>query len=115
MNEDKSIKKYLQLLIKNLSPLQHDLDRALCINQFIHNKLINAYQEIFACQYACFKSIETLIDLINDLKSLIMTYQKSHFIEIFFTNRCYHKNFSSRNQNRKNRKYQDRENREYQN
>ncbi len=114
-NESKSMKKCLQPLIKNLRHQQHELESTLRTNDFIHNKLINACQEISAYQYACFKSSETLVELINDLKSSIMTYQKSHLIEIFFTNRRYHKNFLSRNQNRENREYQDRENREYQN
>jgi Na+-translocating ferredoxin:NAD+ oxidoreductase RnfC subunit len=105
VNEDKSMKKCLQLLIKELRHLQHELETVLRTNEFIHNKLINACQEISACQYACFKPSETLVKLINDLKSSIMTYQKSHFTKIFFIDRRYHKNFS----------FRDRENREYQN
>jgi Na+-translocating ferredoxin:NAD+ oxidoreductase RnfC subunit len=96
-------------LIKKLRHLQHKLETVLRTNEFIHNKLVNACQEISACQYACFKSSETLAELINDLKSSIMTYQKSHFIEAFFTNRRYYKNFSSReNREYQNRKYQNR-------
>jgi hypothetical protein len=99
VNEDKSMKECLQLLIKELRHLQHELETILHTNEFIHNKLINACQEISAYQYACFKSSETLVELIHDLKSSIMTYQKSHFIEIFFTDRRYHRDFSFRNQN----------------
>ncbi len=62
VNEDKSMKECLQLLIKDLRHLQHDLDQTLRTNEFIHNKLINACQEISACQYACFKSSETLVE-----------------------------------------------------
>jgi hypothetical protein len=119
-NEEKSMNECLQLLIKELRHLQHDLESILCIDDFIHNKLINACQKISACQYACFKSSETLTELINDLKSSIATYQKAHFIEfffliefIFFIDRRYHRNFSSRiNQNREyqNRRYQNRRN-----
>jgi hypothetical protein len=98
----------LQLLIKELRHLQHDLESILRIDDFIHNKLVNACQKISACQYACFKSSEILTELINDLKSSIATYQKTHFIEfsffiefIFFIDRRYHRNFSFRiSQNR---------------
>ncbi len=125
-NEDKSMNECLQLLIKELRHLQHDLESILRIDDFIHNKLVNACQKISACQYACFKSSETLTELINDLKSSIIIYQKAHFIEfsfliefIFFIDRRYHRNFSFRiNQNREqNREYQNREyqNRKYQN
>ncbi len=121
-NEEKSMSECLQLLIKELRHLQHDLESTFRIDDFIHNKLINACQKISACQYADFKSSDSLTELINDLKSSIIIYQKAHFIEfsfliefIFFIDRRYHRNFQSRiNQNR--REYQNREqNREYQN
>jgi hypothetical protein len=114
-NEEKSMNECLQLLIKELRHLQHELESTLRIDDFIHNKLVNACQKVSACQYACFKSSETLTELINDLKSSIIIYQKSHSIEIFFIDRRYHRNFQSRiNQNR--REYQNREqNRGYQN
>jgi hypothetical protein len=116
-NEEKSMNECLQLLIKELRHLQHDLESTLRIDDFIYNKLVNACQKISACQYACFKSSEILTELINDLKSSITTYQKSYFIEIFFIDRRYHRNFQFRiNQNRENREFQNREqNREYQN
>jgi hypothetical protein len=41
-NEEKSMNKCLQLLIKELRHLQHDLKSILRIDDFIHNKLINA-------------------------------------------------------------------------
>jgi hypothetical protein len=121
-NENKSMNECLQLLIKELRHLQHDLESALRIDEFIHNKLVNACQKIFACQCACFKFSDTLTELINDLKSSIATYQKAHFIEFSFfieftTNfidRRYHRNFSLRISH--NRGFQNREkNREYQN
>ncbi len=111
----------LQLLIKELRHLQHGLGSTLRIDEFIHNKLVNACQKIPAYQYACFKPSDTLTELINDLKSSITTYQKAHFIEFSFfieftTNfidRRYHRNFSSRISH--NRGFQDREqNRGYQ-
>jgi hypothetical protein len=75
-NEDKSIEECLQLLIKNLRHLQHDLNSKLRSEKFIHNKLINACQDVFACQYVCFKLSDSLADLINDLRSSIVIYQK---------------------------------------
>jgi hypothetical protein len=104
-NESKFIEECLQLLIKDLRHLQHDLNSKLRSEKFIHNKLINACQNVFVCQYVCFKLSDSLIDLINDLRSSIVIYQKvnsANFIETFFTDRRYHKNFSFRiNQNRR--------------
>ncbi len=108
-NEGKSMDECLHLLIKQLRHLQHGLGPALRTDDFIHNKLINACQEVPACQYACFKPSETLAELINDLKSSIVTYEKAHPTDIFFTDRRYHRNFQPRiNQDRGNRGYQDR-------
>jgi hypothetical protein len=99
-NEDKTIEECFQLLIKNLRHLQHDLNSKLRSEKFIHNKLINACQNVFACQYACFKLSTLLIDLINDLRSSIIIHQKANSIietfKTFFTDRRYHKNFSLR-------------------
>jgi hypothetical protein len=44
-NEEKSMNEYLQLLIKELRHLQHDLESILRIDDFIHNKLVNACQK----------------------------------------------------------------------
>ncbi len=120
-NESKSMNECFLLLIKELRHLQHGLESIFRIDDFIHNKLINACQKVSACQYACFKSSDNLTELINDLKSSIIIYQKTHFIEFFFLiefiinfiDRRYHRNFSSRiSQNREyqNRKYQNRRN-----
>jgi hypothetical protein len=114
-NEDKSIEECLQLLIKDLRHLQHDLNSKLRSEKFIHNKLINACQDVCACQYACFKSSDSLINLINDLRFSIIIYQKinsANFIETFetfFIDRRYHKNLSLRIDNfsriNRNRRY----------
>ncbi len=98
-NENKFMKECLHLLIKNLRHLQHELDSKLRSERFIHNKLINACQDVSACQYACYRSSNSLSDLINDLKSSIVIYQKtnSNLNETFFIDRRYHKNFLSRN------------------
>jgi hypothetical protein len=116
-NEGKFIEECLQLLIKDLRHLQHGLDSELRSEKFIHNKLINACQDVSACQYACFKPSDSLAGLINDLRSSIVTYQKVNSanspetFETFFTDRRYHKNFSPRiNQNHRfqDRRFQDR-------
>ncbi len=120
-NEKKFMNECLQLLIKELRHLQHDLESTLRIDDFIHNKLINACQKISACQYACFKSSDNLTELINDLKSSIIIYQKAHFIEFsfliefttHFIDRRYHRNFSfriSQNREYQHREYQNRRN-----
>jgi hypothetical protein len=115
-NERKFTNECLQLLIKSLRHLQHDLESTFRIDEFIHNKLVNACQKISACQYACFKSSDILTKLINDLKSSITIYQKAHFIEfifsiefIFFIDRRYHRNFQLRTREQ-NREYQNRRN-----
>ncbi len=114
-NENKFIEECLQLLIKNLRHLQHDLKSELRSEKFIHNKFINACQDVIVCQYVCFKLSDSLVDLINDLRSSMIIYQKANSIietfETFFIDRRYHKNFSLRiNQNRRfqDRRFQDR-------
>ena len=88
--------KCFQLLIKKLRHLQHNLNEEFRIDKFIHNKLIIACQDVFACQYVCFKSSNSLIDLINDLQSSITTFNKSHSHQIenyqpetYYTDRRY--------------------------
>lgn len=73
-NKAKFIKKLFQLLIEKLRHLKHRLDFELCTNKFIYNKLINAYQNVSAYQFVYFKSFDLLVNLINNLCSLIITY-----------------------------------------
>jgi hypothetical protein len=84
-NKSKSMNECLQLLIKELRYLQHDLESILRIDDFIHNKLINACQKISACQYACFKSSDSLTELINDLKSSIIIIRNLISSNSFFS------------------------------
>ncbi len=116
-NESKSMKECLHLLIKNLRHLQHELDSKLRSERFIHNKLLNACQNVSACQYACYRSSDSLSDLINDLRSSIVIYQKtiSNLNETFFIDRRYHKNFFPRNFSSRinqDRRFQDRRSRD---
>ena len=92
-NTGKSTLDCLQLLIKELRHLQHGLDPDLRTDKFLHNKLINACQELPACQYACFKPSDSLTGLINNLRSSITTFEKSNNEnpQAFFTNRRYHR------------------------
>jgi hypothetical protein len=87
-NENKSVEELLQLLIKQLRHLQLDLNSKLRAEKFNRNKFINACQDVFVCQYACFKFSDSLVDLINDLRSSIIIYQNvnsANFIETFET------------------------------
>ncbi len=52
---------------------------------YLVGKTFRSYKKISACPYACFKFSDNLTELINDLKSSIIIYQKAHFIEFFFS------------------------------
>ncbi len=76
-NQEKFMSECLQILIKDLRHLQHELDSKFRNDHFFNNKLIIACQNVSACQYACFKSSDHLVDLINDLQSLITIFVKN--------------------------------------
>jgi hypothetical protein len=78
-NTGKSTEACLQILISDLRHLQHGLDHDLRTDQFFHNKLVNACQDIPACRYACYRPSDTLTGLINDLRSSITTFEKSQY------------------------------------
>ena len=96
-NEGKPIEECLPLLIKDLHHLQHRLDVQLGTDNFINNKVINAYQHVPACQYTCFKPTDGLACLINDLRSSIITFQKANpdntQTQVFFTGQRYYKQY----------------------
>ena len=95
-NEGKPMEECLEKLIDELRHLQHGLDPELRTDRFIHNKLINACQNLPACQYACFKPADSLAGLINNLRSSIITYtQANPTSEAFFTDRRYHKQYQT--------------------
>jgi hypothetical protein len=74
-NTGKSTEECLQILITNLRHLQHGLNHDLRTDQFFHNKLINACQDIPACRYACYRPSDSLTGLINDLRSSITAFE----------------------------------------
>lgn len=77
-NSGKSMEECFRLLVEKLRHLQHGLDAELRNERFIHNQLILACQEVPACSFACCKPSDNLADLINNLRSLIITYLHSH-------------------------------------
>jgi len=74
-NTEKLTIECLQILIKDLRHLQHGLDIKLQIDDFLHNKLITACQEMEPCKYTYYKPADTIAGLINDLRSFIATYK----------------------------------------
>ena len=66
-NTDKSISKYLQLLIHRLYQLQYSLRPILQTIDFLYNKIITSCQEILVCKYAVSDPLDNLKTLINKL------------------------------------------------
>lgn len=88
----KPMEECLKKLNDELWHLQYGIDPEIRTNQFIYNKLINKYQNIPACQYACFKPVDSLANQINDLRPSIITYiQANSTNKAFFTDQQYHK------------------------
>ncbi|KHJ30188.1 hypothetical protein EV44_g3772 [Erysiphe necator] len=65
------------ILVKELRILQLSLDPDYRSDKHLRLKLINACQNIKACQLACFKPSDTLSCLINDLQSSISTTEEN--------------------------------------
>ena len=91
-NENKFLNDCFQLFIQNLKHLQHELTMNFQNDDFFHNKLITACRNVLVCKFACYKSSDIVIELINDIRSLILTFNKTHQIEILFINRRFHEN-----------------------
>ena len=92
-NEDKPIEECFQILLKELRQLQRSLDPSMQVDPFIHNKLVTACETLPACFIVCFRPPPTVAELVGELKSAIITYNKSHPTknETFFTDRRFHK------------------------
>ena len=78
-SEGKPIEECLEKFIDELRHLQHGLDPELRTDSFIYNKLINACQNLPACQYACFKPADSLASLINDFLHTSKSHKRSLF------------------------------------
>ena len=99
-NETKFLNNCFQLFIQNLKHLQHELIMNFQNDDFFHNKFIIACRNVFVCRFACYKSFNIVIELINDIRSFILTFNKIHQIEIFFIDRRFHENKRFYNNNR---------------
>ena len=98
-NPDKTIYKNVQLLINKLRELQYGLAPALRNNEFLHSKIVTACQGSPACRYAVSEPPDDLGQLINKLRSSIISYKKEQQgTEAFFTDRRYYSRNSSNNQ-----------------
>ena len=86
-NENFFLNDCFQLFIQNLKHLQHELIMNFQNDDFFHNKFITACQNVFVYKFACYKSFNIVIELINDIRSSILRFNKIHQIEIFFIDR----------------------------
>ena len=99
-NEKKSLNDCFQLFIQNLKHLQHELAMNFQNDDFFHNKFITACRDMLVCRFACYKPSDTVVGLINDIRSFILTFNKIHQTETFFTDRRFHGSKRSHNDNR---------------
>ena len=98
-NEKKILNDCFQLFIQNLKHLQHKLAMNFQNDDFFHDKLIIACRNVFVCRFACYKLSDIVVELINDIKSFILTFNKIHQIEIFFIDRRFHEGRRLHNDN----------------
>lgn len=78
-NEGNLMKKYLQLLIKDLYHLQYRLDVEFRTNQFIHNKLlIYVKTSLLVNMHILNPQTPWLAFVVYDLHSFIITFQKAN-------------------------------------
>ena len=59
-------------------------------DDFFHNKFITACRDVSVCRFACYKPSDIVVGLINDIRSFILTFNKTHQTEIFFIDRQFH-------------------------
>ena len=89
-NENKSMKTCLDIFIKRFRELKHDLNTEFQTNKFFHDKLLRSCRDVSACKYVCMKFSETILELINDLRSFIIIETFLNLSKTYFTNRQYH-------------------------
>ena len=99
-NENKFLNDCFQLFIQNLRHLQHELIMNFQNDNFFHNKFIIACRNVSVCKFAYYKSFDIVIELINDIWSFILTFNKIYQIEIFFIDRRFHENKRFHDNNR---------------
>ena len=107
-NEKKPLDDCFQLFIQNLKHLQHGLAMNFQNDDFFHNKLITACRDVPVCRFACYKPSDIVVGLINDIWSSILTFNKAHQAETFFTDRRYHEGKRPYNRNQPQPRYQPR-------
>ena len=98
-NKKKPLNDCFQLFIQNLKHLQHELVMNFQNDDFFHNKLITACRDVLVCKFACYKSFDIVIELINDIRSFILTFNKIHQTETFFIDRRFHEGKRPHNDN----------------
>ena len=109
-NPDKSTLEAVQLMITTLSQLQYGLEDDFRSQRTLYNKIIRSCQGSRACRYAISAPPETLGELINNLYSSIINYEKEQNdpTSAFFTDRRFHSNTGGRSQSRGNRRFNSR-------
>ena len=91
-NEKKLLNNCFQLFIQNLKYLQHELIMNFQKDDFFHNKFITACWNVLVCRFACYELFDIVTELINDIWSFILTFNKIYQIEIFFIDQRLHEN-----------------------
>ena len=101
-NKTKPLNDCFLLFIQNLKHLQHELIKNFHFqnDDFLHNKFITACRNMSVCRFACYKPFNIVIELINNIRSFILTFNKAQQIETFFTDRRFHESKRFHNDNR---------------
>ena len=85
------MKACLDIFIERLCELKHDLNTEFQTNKFFHDKILRSCRDVSTCKYACMKLSETVLDLISDLRSSIITETSLNKIsKIYFIDKKYH-------------------------
>ena len=106
-NPDKSTLELVQLMITTLTQLQYGLEDDFRSQRTLYNKIIRSCQGSPACRYAISAPASTLGELINNLYSSIINYEKEQndSSTAYFTDRRFHSNTGARSQSRGNRRF----------
>ena len=112
----KPLNDCFQLFIQNLKHLQHELAMNFQNDDFFHNKFITACRDVLVFRFAYYKLSNIVAELINDIWSLILTFNKVHQTETFFTDRRFYggKRLHNNDRNTSRLRYQSRYQSRYQ-